>query len=105
LFTSERAAPSGESVIEITGIGIINVFMFAMPQFVWLAATAVFRLSWRVCDAGLLAAEIMLLALGVLLTFQTTPDAGRVLWVIYLPVAIIASVLTALVARASAPRA
>jgi hypothetical protein len=104
-FFDELRSPSGESLIEIAGIGLINIPMLALPQLIWLAATALFHLSWRVCDAGLLAADVVLLAFGVLIAFQTDSSAGSGMWaLVYLPVAIIASVLTALVARVLAPK-
>jgi hypothetical protein len=104
-ITSERASPSGESIIEITAFGLINALLFALPQFIWLAATALFRVSWRVCDAGLVAADVVLLVYGVLVTFRTDLTAGSGMWYLeYLPVAIIASVLAGIVARLSAPK-
>jgi hypothetical protein len=51
-----------------------------------------------------LASDIVLLAFGVFLTFQTDPAAGAMAWIIYLPVAIIASVLAGIIARLSAPK-
>jgi hypothetical protein len=102
-WSSKKAVPSGDSLIETIGIGLINVPILALPQLIWLAATALFHLSWRVCDAALVAADIVLLACGVTVMYQTEP-AGGMWWIVYFPIAIVASILTGLVARVSAPK-
>jgi hypothetical protein len=103
-FTERRASPDEESLIEIVSIGLLNALTFALPQFVWLAATGLFHFTSRVCDTALVAADIMLLVFAFVVVFQTDPFAGSWLWLIYWPLAIIASVFTGIVARLLAPK-
>jgi uncharacterized membrane protein YwaF len=97
-----RLAADTEPPIDLVVIGLLNALVFALPQLVWLGATALFHLSSRVCDSGLVAADLILVVFAILVVIQTDTLACSFLWLLYVPVAIIASVLTGIVARVSA---
>ncbi len=90
-----------ESLLELAGFGLLNALTFALPQLLWLSATLIFQLTSRVSDAGLVAADILLIAFGFALATATDPAAGGWLWLIYVPVATIVAVLTGVVAHIS----
>jgi hypothetical protein len=76
-LTERRTSPGEDSVFEVVGLGLLNALTFALPQFAWLAARGLFHFTSRVCDAGLVAADLMLLVFAVVVVFQTDPFAGR----------------------------
>src|SRR4029434_9049475 len=81
-LTERRTSPGEDSVFEVVGLGLLNALTFALPQFACVSARGLFHFTSRVCDAGLVAADLMLLVFAVVVVFQTDPFAGSWLWLI-----------------------